>query len=90
MTRDAHKDQIEATGIAWQKQSPEYLVGYPDHVPAGKSTTPVIIEMQRRLITAIEDFDRKSGWLAGAMIALTLVIGVLAALQLWAVLQGGG
>ena len=36
MTRDAHKDQIEATGIAWQKQSPEYLVGYPDHVPAGK------------------------------------------------------
>lgn len=58
--------------------------------------TPHVLEMQRRLLVAIRDFNRQSGQQAARLIGLTwgivgltVVLGIVAGLQLWAMLKGG-
>ncbi len=78
-------------GLWWQQRLDEYVVGcVADSTRGSGFHTSAIVEMQRRQVVAVREFNKKSGRLAGIMIALTIAIGVLAGLQLWAVLQGGG
>lgn len=58
--------------------------------------TPHVLEMQRRLLVGIRDFNRQSGQQAARLIALTwaivgltVVLGIIAGLQVWAMLKGG-
>ena len=47
-----------------------------------------MIEMQRRLLVAIREFNKTSSRLTWAMLILTVAIGVIAGVQLWAMLKG--
>jgi hypothetical protein len=58
--------------------------------------TPYVLEMQRRLLVGIRDFNRQSGQQAATLIALTwaivgltVVLGIIVGLQLWAMLKAG-
>ena len=90
-------DDIERRGLSWQSASLEYLVGYTSVFGGNDagSQMPAVTEMQRRLYLAIEDFNvqstrraRTTIRLTGGIIGLTVVLGIIAALQLWAMLRG--
>ena len=79
---------VEAVGKTWTSKSEDYLVGYTASFGGNDagSQMPAVIEMQRRLLVSIGKFSRTSTWLTVAMLALTVVIGAIAGLQLWAML----
>ena len=65
--------EVEAQAETWVGRSNEYLVGYP--VGRGVMQQNVaLIEMQRRLLVAIGEFNTQSGKQADRMIVLTWVI----------------
>lgn len=73
---------FEAIGRKWQEYSDEYLVGFVEKIIHGRSHNPAIVEMQRRQMVAIKEFNRQSTRLTKWIIFLTVGIGVVALLQL--------
>lgn len=82
--------EVERSGAAWAERSDAYLVGYVAENRSGQFHTPAIVEMQRRAMVTIVEFRKESSrqsnkmirltwWIAG----LTVVLGLLAAAQLW-------
>ncbi len=61
----------------WQGQTDEALIAYAETHHSGDFAAAPAMEMQRRLLVAIRDFNTKSGRQANVMIGLTVVIGVL-------------
>jgi hypothetical protein len=86
---------IEAVGVEWRARSDEFLVGYVARQHEPGFHTPAIVEMQRQMAVAIREFNAESGKhprtmirLTGWIIALTVVLGLIAGLQLWAMWKG--
>jgi dihydrodipicolinate reductase len=87
-------DLFHQFGVEWQRQTDEYLVGFAQRPPTGQASTPAIVEMQRRQIVATIGFNETATAQARTMIrltqwiiALTVVLGVIAVLQLLAMLK---
>ncbi len=80
----------------WQTRTDESLIDYAESHHSGDFAAAPAMEMQRCLIVAIRDFSAESGKQAHRMIrltewiiALTVVLGVIAVLQLVAMVWGG-
>ena len=82
---------IEKKGLEWQDRLDEFLVGYvSDGTRPEKFHTPAIVVWQRRRLVAIRAFNHQTTRQTGWMMALTVAIGIIASLQLWAMLMRGG
>lgn len=84
--------EVERAGSLWAERSDSYLVGDAFR----SSHANAVVEMQRRLVVAIRDFNRSASEqartmirLTWAIIGLTVVLGVIAGMQLWAMLVKG-
>jgi hypothetical protein len=62
--------EIEALGAEWSTRSDEFLVGYVARQHEPGFHTPAIVEMQRRLVVAIQDFNTQSSEQTAALIEL--------------------
>ena len=81
--------EIVASAETLMKRSEKHLVGYTVSFPTPARQNMAIIEMQRRLLVAISAFNKTSSRLTVLMLVLTVAIGAIAGLQLWAMLKGG-
>lgn len=86
--------QIETLGESWASKSDAFLIGYVTEKTVGHFHTPAIVEMQRRMNVAIAEFNAESTMQARTMIrltewiiALTVVLGFIALLQLVAMFR---
>lgn len=78
--------------MEWKEHSDDSLIGYAaSHL---QHSGPAAMEMQRRLLVAIKDFNAGSSRQSATMIrltwaiaALTVVLAVIASVQLWAMLR---
>jgi hypothetical protein len=81
--------ELETEGTEWAKRSDAFLVGYVSLNRGVQFHTPAIVEMQRRQTVATREFNTQATEQADTMIgltrwimALTIVLGVIAVLQL--------
>lgn len=83
MTDEERERQAKAVGESWAKKDLDVLLGEitVSHAPP-TAQTQAMIEVTRRQILAIRDFNRASGRQATAMIWLTVLIAVLTAAML--------
>lgn len=80
--------ETEALGTEWAKRSDEYLVGYVSQQRGSQFHTPALVEIQRRQIIATRVSSAESSRQAAQMLALTRwIIGLTIVLAIIAVLQ---
>ena len=72
----------EAEGRKWAGHSDDYLVGYTIGA-VERSQNQAMIEMQRRLLVALREFNQKSSRQARVMIGLTVAILLLTGVLAW-------